>query len=324
MKVLVYGAGVIGSLMIHELITAGNEVTVIARGQWKENLENNGLRITINNKKKYTDHPRILSAYDGQKYDVTFSIMQNQQQDSLLDTLAAIHTDYLVLVGNNMESARMHAYLQTKRTDHKTILFGFQTSGGQRYKDHVDAVTFGSLTLTIGHLNEALTKEEKTYFETLFSASEMKLEYEDNMESWYICHAAFIIPAACISYIHNCNLKTCTMRDVKDYIQAGSEAYDFLHAMGIPIRPKGDEKNLHGVRRGIITLAMWIVFKSKTGELAISNHCRNAVTEMQFMDDKFQELKKSNPSFPMPVYDSLRKERLDWSLLQQLYSGEKA
>lgn len=39
MKILVYGVGVIGSLLVHELITAGNDVTVVARGLWKETLE---------------------------------------------------------------------------------------------------------------------------------------------------------------------------------------------------------------------------------------------------------------------------------------------
>ena len=45
MKVLLYGVGVIGSLTAHELCRAGNEVTVIARGRWKEVLEQQGLRI---------------------------------------------------------------------------------------------------------------------------------------------------------------------------------------------------------------------------------------------------------------------------------------
>ncbi|MBR5680661.1 MAG: hypothetical protein IKX19_08405 [Clostridia bacterium] len=45
MKVLVYGAGVIGGQLVHALIVGGNEVTVIARGAWKETLRKDGLRI---------------------------------------------------------------------------------------------------------------------------------------------------------------------------------------------------------------------------------------------------------------------------------------
>ena len=42
MKVLVYGIGVIGSLTVHELCKAGNDVTVVSRGCWKEVLERQG------------------------------------------------------------------------------------------------------------------------------------------------------------------------------------------------------------------------------------------------------------------------------------------
>lgn len=35
MRVLVYGAGVIGGQLVRALSIAGNDVTVIARGAWK-------------------------------------------------------------------------------------------------------------------------------------------------------------------------------------------------------------------------------------------------------------------------------------------------
>ena len=45
MKVLVYGSGVIGSYLAHVLCSAGNDVTMLARGAWKTQLEAHGLRI---------------------------------------------------------------------------------------------------------------------------------------------------------------------------------------------------------------------------------------------------------------------------------------
>lgn len=323
MKVLVYGTGVIGSLTVHELIAAGNDVTVVSRGHTKDRLEKNGLRIR-SGKKEFTDHPRVLPEYDGQAYDVTFSVMQNQQQDKLLDTLAGVHTKYLVLVGNNMESGEMDRILRGKSTDQKTVLFGFQSSGGLRHENYTDVVIFGILLLTIGHLKKELETDEKADFKTLFHGSRMKLDFEDDMESWYRCHAAFIIPVACISYIYHCNVRTCSWNDISRYIKAGSEAYGFLMSIGTQIRPKGDEKNLRGIRGGIMTLLMWIMFKTKLGEDGVSNHCRNAVTEMQFLDEKFEELRKRNRSFPMPVYDRLRQERPDWEGLHREYDADKS
>lgn len=322
MKVLVYGIGVIGSLMIHELIKAENDVIVIARGNRKSELEQSGLKIRLG-KKEFTDFPRILSAYDGQSYDVTFSIMQNQQQDMLLDTLAEVHTKYLVLVGNNMESETMDCILHEKSADEKKILFAFQVSGGQRYENYTQVVTFGRLLLTIGHLKKELDSTEKSDLKKLFCGSQMKLEYEDDMESWYRCHAAFIIPVACLSYIYNCDLKKCTWVDVKKYIRAGSEAYGFLESIGTQIRPKGDEKNTRGFRSFILTFLMWLMLKTKLGEEGVTNHCRNAVSEMQFLDEKFEALRKKNPTFPMPEYDNLRQKRPNWEDLTREYDDKK-
>ena len=45
MKILVYGAGVIGCYLTHVLCAAGNDVTLLARGIWRETLERDGLTI---------------------------------------------------------------------------------------------------------------------------------------------------------------------------------------------------------------------------------------------------------------------------------------
>ncbi len=61
MKVLVYGSGVIGSYLAHVLCSAGNDVTMLARGKWKEQLEKNGMRIRHHLQHKETlDHPAVI------------------------------------------------------------------------------------------------------------------------------------------------------------------------------------------------------------------------------------------------------------------------
>lgn len=39
MKILVYGAGVIGCELAHELCKGKNDVTILARGNWKQNIQ---------------------------------------------------------------------------------------------------------------------------------------------------------------------------------------------------------------------------------------------------------------------------------------------
>ena len=45
MKILVYGAGVLGCNLARNLLHAGKDVTLLARGNWAEEIRKNGLRI---------------------------------------------------------------------------------------------------------------------------------------------------------------------------------------------------------------------------------------------------------------------------------------
>ena len=45
MKILVYGAGVLGCNLARNLFRAGKDVTLLARGNWAAEIKQNGLRI---------------------------------------------------------------------------------------------------------------------------------------------------------------------------------------------------------------------------------------------------------------------------------------
>ena len=45
MKILVYGAGVLGCNLTRNLLRAGKDVTLLARGNWAAEIKQNGLRI---------------------------------------------------------------------------------------------------------------------------------------------------------------------------------------------------------------------------------------------------------------------------------------
>ena len=45
MKILVYGAGVLGCNLARNLFRAGKDAALLAQGSWAEELQTNGLRI---------------------------------------------------------------------------------------------------------------------------------------------------------------------------------------------------------------------------------------------------------------------------------------
>lgn len=73
MKILVFGSGALGSLMIHYLCKAGNEVTVVARSTAAD-LQRNGLVIRHYLQRETTiDFPKIVeTAPEDQNFDIVF------------------------------------------------------------------------------------------------------------------------------------------------------------------------------------------------------------------------------------------------------------
>lgn len=150
MKILIYGAGVLGCNLARNLFRAGKDVTLLARGKWAEEIKKNGLRI----KDKFSlrtsvSHVPVVTALEpDERYDVIFVIMRYTQLDSILDALRANHTKNIVFVGNNVRAKELAASLPEKN-----VLFAFALSAGHRERERV--VSIDLKKITIGQLRSA-------------------------------------------------------------------------------------------------------------------------------------------------------------------------
>ena len=208
MKILVYGAGVIGGQLAHALSVCGNEVTVIARGQWADTLRNEGLRIHHYIQRKDTvDHPRVLNAPDMERYDIVFAVMQYRQMEKILPDLAKVNSPVIVLTGNNLSAAEMETQILENSPAPKTVLFGFGSTAGTRENGWITAVHTGDGRLTVGKVHEEVPEALKAILRQATSGSRLALVYCDNMDAWLKYHAAFILPVVYLCYKTGCDLK---------------------------------------------------------------------------------------------------------------------
>lgn len=91
MKILVFGAGVLGCNLARNFFRAGKDITLLARGAWGESIQKNGLRI----KDKFSPRmsvsriPVVTELKAEDKYDVIFVVLRYTQLDAILDAVSA-------------------------------------------------------------------------------------------------------------------------------------------------------------------------------------------------------------------------------------------
>lgn len=310
MKVLVYGAGVIGSYLTHVLCAAGNDVSLLARGKRRDELERNGLLIRHYLQRKTTvDRPRIVGRLAPQdRYDAVFAVMQYQQMVSILDDLAACGSPLIVLVGNNQSAPEMERYLREHSPEPKTVLFGFQATGGRRENGGTVCVRFGAGSLECGTLHGEPDEAAKAGLARIFAGVKYRPAYCPDMDAWYKCHLALILPIGYVCYANGCDLKKASRAQQRQMMAAVREGYGLLQSLGYQILPRGDEKYFErGPRKCALSVLFRFMAKTAVGRLAASDHCRSAVTEMRALDEAFRALRARRPEYPMPAWSSLER-----------------
>jgi 2-dehydropantoate 2-reductase len=323
-KVLVYGSGVIGSYLAHVLCAAGNDVTMLARRKWKEQLEKNGLRIRHHLQHKETlDHPAVIEELaDDQSYDIVFAVMPYNRIGAVLEPLATVRSPLVVMVGNNMNPAEMQQTILEKTVCPKEVLFAFQATAGKRDQENGILICerLGTGNMDIGGLHAMPDEATRKQLETVFAGSGYRLRWQTNMEGYLICHLAAILPICYLTYTCNGNLRAANGKQRKQMRLSSREAYAMLESLGIPILPAEDEKYYQpGVKGTLMQFVYFLMSKTEMGDLIACAHCRNAWEEIEMLDRAFEKINEKAPNFPMPNWNELKKATPSWDKIRTQY-----
>lgn len=235
MRILVYGAGVLGCNLARDFFRAGKDVTLLARGEWAETIQANGLCIQnwVFRVKSTIRVPVVTELAPDDRYDVIFIAARYTQLATILDALRANQTKNVVFLGNNVRPDELAAKLSEKN-----VMFAFASSAGHREKDKVVSVDLKKIT--IGQLCEAASNE--ALIQEIFSGTGYKVAYEPNMGDYLLCHAAFVLPVTFACYKTDGDLKRLKGDTAyfNKMIDANIEGYRALKNSGHVILPKED------------------------------------------------------------------------------------
>ena len=286
MKLLVYGAGVIGCELAHVLKKGGNDVTLLARGEWKDKLEKRGLVIRhYLQRKTTTDKVNVTGSLDpDDEYDIIFVVMQADQVPEVLPMVAANVSRYVVFVGNNPWAEKTETEAQSGSPVKKEAAFGFMGAGGRREDGQVISIHIRA-HLTVGGRDGELSYAFRERISKAFSGSGCSLTWENRMDAWLKCHIAEILPIGYVSYAVGCSLPKASRGQRRAMVEATAEGFSLLKSLGYPIKPDGDEKFFTGGPAGAVWQAvLFVICKTPLGRLAATDHCAHAVSEMSMLD----------------------------------------
>lgn len=302
MKILIFGAGVLGCNLARNLFRAGKDVTLLARGKWAEEISKNGLRI----KDKFSPCtsvsriPVITELVPDDTYDVIFVAVRYTQVESIIDMLRLNKTKNIVFVGNNVRASETAALLPEKN-----VMFAFAVSAGHRESNRVVSVDLHKIT--IGPSDSAVSAED--LIGRIFSGTKYKVVYESNIGDYLLCHAAFVIPAAFACYKTDGNLKK--LKGNTEYlnrlIDANIEGYRAIKNAGHEILPNEDKDFEGAAYRKTCLRFFKLMCATSLGKICASDHAMNAVGEMSALNRDLKDFFDKNKE-EYPVWQALEKD----------------
>ncbi|MFP4343258.1 MAG: ketopantoate reductase family protein [Anaerolineales bacterium] len=306
MKILVYGAGVLGSLYGARLYEAGHDVTLLARGQRLIDVREHGvvLEDVQTHVRTTTRIPVVDALAPETAYDLVLVVVRKSQLETVLPTLAANRAtpNVLFLLNNAAGPDQLVEALGFDR-----VLLGFPGAGGERVGHVVRYVTTAGKVqaTTIGEPEGRISPRITAIAEALNSAG-FPVTISRNMDAWLKTHVALVSPIANALYMVGGDIyRLARTRDALLLIVRGiREGLQVLRALEIPITPP--------VYRWITrlpepVLVRWLqrVFAQERAELAIQRHANVARDEMAVLAEEFRVLAERS-GVRTPVLDILR------------------
>ncbi|MGC0407047.1 2-dehydropantoate 2-reductase [Streptomyces sp. SAI-195] len=192
MKLLVYGAGVCGSLFAARLYEAGVDVSLLARGERLASLRRHGVQLAEEDSPAVRRVPVQVVEHPDGGYDLTAALVRTHQVDAVLESLADLEGDVLFLLNWAAGAGPLGAAI-----GHERVLLGFPALGGTmdgevvRYRA-ANFVT-GRVPVPIGEPDGRTTPRVERIVRELRTAG-IKAKAEPRMVAWLRTHAAFEVP----------------------------------------------------------------------------------------------------------------------------------
>jgi 2-dehydropantoate 2-reductase len=305
MKILVIGAGVIGTIYGYVLSQAGNDVTHYVR-PGKKQLFKNGIQMRLldGRQKKPVDQEVVYplklteSLTPEHDYELILVSVRHYQLESVLPLLKENVGKADVLFFNGIWSGfeQIDAFLPRSK-----YLWGFPVAGGGYINQKLDAAILDEIRL--GEVDGQPTERLERIAE-LFKNTGLKVDIQKNILHWLWVHFAIncgVIAAAFKAGGAREFLNSVT--DLRLGILAGREALSVCQARGVDPRSFEDARSFYAPAL-LGAVSVWLMMKTNGPARKIMER-HTAMDELQRMVHDLLETGEQL-KIDMPVYQSLQ------------------
>jgi ketopantoate reductase len=307
-KILVYGAGPLGSLFAARLQQGGNDVSILARGQRLAEVREHGIVLVDaqTDEQTVTRVNVVEELAPDDAYDLVLVIMRKNHALQTLPVLAANrHTPDVLFLGNN--AAGPDAYVEALGQDR--VLIGFPNSAGYR-EGHTVHCLMGTeddkAYVPFGEVDGSITDRTRAVARILESAPGFGAEIRTDMDTWLKYHVALLFPSlAPAMYAAGVdNYRLSRTRDlVVLAIRAMREGFRVLHSLGLPVTPSKFQV-IEWLPEPILVLVVQRLLANPLMETALVKHAEAARSEVQHLIGEFMALVRTT-GVPTPTIDRL-------------------
>lgn len=284
MRVLIYGAGVIGCLYATLFSKAGFDTTIYARGRRLESFKQNGL-LYFKNKKIKKVKVNIIDKVDANDiYDFVFLTVKSNQVHTALEELKNNNSPNIVTMVNTLEKYDVWEKICGKGR----IIPAFPGAGGSFEENILNATLTPSIiqVTTFGEINGGKS-ERLLQLASIFKRSHIPYKIEKDMHAWQLCHLAMIVPIADAYYEASVPEKAGEDKELMEKTAISiKKNLDSLCKLGVTLTPK-KMKVLHRLPVQILSIGLRFIFQSEFGNIFMYQHSMKALDEMKELHNQF-------------------------------------
>ena len=285
MRILIYGAGVIGSLYAALFAEAGYDTSIYARGKRLEVLKNNGLLYKKNQDLIKAEIKILGEVSNDDIYDfVLLTVRENQLYEALTE-LKNNKSSTIVTMVNSLDSyKKWENIVGTGR-----ILPAFPGAGGSINDDGIlDASLTPRIIQPTTFAEISGNKSERTkHFSKILKHARIPYQEVKDMHMWQLCHLAMVVPIADAYYEADCPEKAGKEWKIMRKT-AGRMKRNFIFLRKQKGKLSPWKMNIFRfVPLPIMALMLAVAFESSFGDKFMYQHAMKAPDEMRELHKQF-------------------------------------